>query len=208
MIISGFPGVGKSYYCKNIEYAEGACCDSDSSKFDKSEFPGNYIKHIKKQITVYNTVLVSTHLEVRKAMVDEGLRFVLVYPDRSLKEEYLERYRKRGSPQVFLDLLDKNWDVWLDTIHDQPRGNYEPYMLRSGEYLSDLVRALFTLEQEGWNDYVCGNLPMEPEKGRCKDCAFFRKALTGETSFCNRKGNRGVPMEPEDGCDKFEEKEK
>ena len=46
------------------------------------------------------------------------------------------------------------------------------------------------------------------ESGRCKDCEFFRYALSGETSFCNREDTRGVPMEPEDGCEKFEEREK
>ena len=42
-VIAGFPGVGKSYLFKgnSEQYA-----DSDSSTFDKSDFPANYMRHI------------------------------------------------------------------------------------------------------------------------------------------------------------------
>ena len=43
IIISGFPGLGKSVLYKEnkVNYS-----DSDSSKFSKKNFPENYIKHI------------------------------------------------------------------------------------------------------------------------------------------------------------------
>lgn len=48
-VYSAFPGVGKTTYfnttSKNV-------LDSDSSKFDKREFPKNYIQHIKHPVNV------------------------------------------------------------------------------------------------------------------------------------------------------------
>lgn len=51
MLVAGFPGTGKSYYCYNGDWSHYMpskfATDSDSSKFDKSNFPQNYINHIK-----------------------------------------------------------------------------------------------------------------------------------------------------------------
>ena len=45
IIVSAFPGIGKS---KLYEENKVNFSDSDSSKFDKKNFPKNYIEHIKK----------------------------------------------------------------------------------------------------------------------------------------------------------------
>lgn len=106
-IIAGFPGVGKSTLFRK----RGArlIADSDSSTFDKSDFPANYIRHIKQKLSEGYTVLVSTHNDVRNALVAEGMDFVLVYPALNCKEEYLQRYRDRGSPAAFVEMMDKKW---------------------------------------------------------------------------------------------------
>ena len=126
-VIAGFPGVGKSSFCKMYPQVS----DSDSSKFDKAEFPANYIAHIKQLIAegktilvsthkdVRNalaaegkTILVSTHKDVRDALAAEGIPFALVYPAAGLKAEYLQRYTDRGSPQPFLDLMEKQFEAF------------------------------------------------------------------------------------------------
>ena len=116
LLIAAFPGTGKSHYCSNGNYSqyipEGFCCDSDSSQFDKSQFPENYIEHIKKRIEQnYARIFISSHKEVRDALVANNLSFTLVYPDKSLKQEYLERYKKRGSHPKFVELIENNWDL-------------------------------------------------------------------------------------------------
>ena len=87
-VYSAFPGVGKTtYFNKTKLYV----LDSDSSKFDKKKFPDNYIQHIERNIQDPNVdkILVSSHKDVRDALVARGINFVLVYPDRSLKDEYI-----------------------------------------------------------------------------------------------------------------------
>lgn len=63
-IISGFPGIGKSTFAAKHE---GDVSDSDSSTFDKSDFPANYMRHIKQQVLMRKWVMVSSHDTVRAA---------------------------------------------------------------------------------------------------------------------------------------------
>lgn len=141
MLISAFPGTGKSYY---VNYGEGSgympqgfATDSDSSKFDKSGFPENYIRHIKEKISEgYARIFISSHREVRKALVENDLFFTLVYPSRELKEEYLQRYKERNSPDNFIKLLSDNWDLWLDELENQKGCNH--IVLKSGQFISNV----------------------------------------------------------------------
>lgn len=112
LIISGFPGIGKTTLFE--KYGAGVVSDSDSSKFPKDDFPANYISHIKELISNNKEiVLVSSHEVVRDALLKEGIEFVLVYPDVSLKEEYITRYKNRGSSDTFINLLSEKWDSWI-----------------------------------------------------------------------------------------------
>jgi len=100
-IISAFPGTGKSFYYKN--HAE-TTLDSDSSFFSwvetvqgkvrNPQWPENYIKYIKENIGKYEFIFVSTHKEVREALLDSCIFFYLIYPDE----------------------LDKSWDQWLKEL--------------------------------------------------------------------------------------------
>jgi hypothetical protein len=135
-VYSAFPGCGKTTYYrtsgKNV-------LDSDSSTFDKKEFPKNYLKHIKynlKNDTV-DVILVSSHKEVRDALTSKGIRYVLVYPERELKDEYIQRYKDRGNNDGFINLLDNKWDIWMDEM-DQQKGCYK-VRLKTGQYLTDVI---------------------------------------------------------------------
>jgi hypothetical protein len=139
-VFSVFPGVGKThFYNQNKENTR----DSDSSTFDKSEFPQNYIAHIKELLEDESIehILVSSHKVVRDALVEAGINFVLIKPQHNLKQEYLRRYAQRNSPQTFIDLLDRMWDEWLYEI-DGENGRYSKYTL-SGEnmYLNDVFES-------------------------------------------------------------------
>jgi len=137
LLVSGFPGIGKSYYCNKTNLK---VLDSDSSKFSKSCFPGNYIKHIKDNLGKVDIIFISTHKQVRDALVKNNLEFTLVYPDISLKEEYKQRYKKRGSNNSFLMTLDLFWDEWIKQLENQK--NCNKIVLQSNEYLSHVINKL------------------------------------------------------------------
>ena len=69
-------------------------------------------------------------------MRNRKIEYTLVYPDRSLKREYIERYKKRGSPQAFIDLMEAKWDDFIDDCENDPS---DKLVLRSGEYLKDVL---------------------------------------------------------------------
>jgi len=135
IIISAFPGCGKSHLFRNK--GDKQILDSDSSKFDKSKFPQNYIDHIKSNIGLADMILVSSHKEVRDALVDNGIEFTLVYPNKDIKDEYIQRYIDRGNEEKFVELLKKNWNIWIPELEQQ--NGCEKIELSSGQYLSDVV---------------------------------------------------------------------
>ena len=161
LVISAFPGCGKSSIFNNgeeynlvpvpfnkdllelgkIECKEGQTLvfDSDSSNFDKTHFPGNYISYIKSLLEMFDDVVifVSSHIGVREALAEAGVEYVLVYPEPYLKQQYLDRYVKRGSPDGFIKLLDEKWLEWLDSC-EKDENTISHYKLSNGQYLSDL----------------------------------------------------------------------
>lgn len=132
-VVAAWPGTGKS--TMSAKYSN--ISDLDSSYFDKASFPGNYIAQIKLQEARFGT-FVSSHLDVRNAMVEAGIDFWLVYPIRECKAEYLQRYRDRGSPQSFIELLDKNWDAWIAEC-EQQTASYK-IRLHPGQFLEEVIQ--------------------------------------------------------------------
>ena len=82
-------------------------------------------------------ILVSSHKDVRDALLKKGIPYVLVYPNREIKDEYIQRYKDRGNNDAFVELLDKNWDIWMDEMEEQ-KGCYK-VKLDSGQYLTDVI---------------------------------------------------------------------
>lgn len=136
IIVSAFPGTGKSYLTRH-NHTGLVISDSDSSRFPKDNFPANYIEHIQKRTGDVDVILVSSHKEVRDALVKAGLWFVLVYPAKDAKVEFINRYRDRKNTESFIELLNENWDTWLNEL-----GKQEGCMrieLPDGMYVSNAV---------------------------------------------------------------------
>lgn len=134
-LYSAFPGTGKSHVFNTRK--DIIVADSDSSTFDKSDFPDNYIRHIKSLIGRVDVLMISSHEDVRNALVDNQLNFTLVYPDISLKEEYLQRYTDRGSSESFINLLNLKWEEWITQCQNQKYCDH--IVLKSGEYMYDVI---------------------------------------------------------------------
>jgi hypothetical protein len=100
-------------------------------------FLENYIEHIKSNLGKADIIMVSSHKEVRDALVENEIEFTLVYPDPNIKEEYIQRYIDRGSPESFVNLLTNNWETWIDELSEQV--GCEKITLNKGQYISDVV---------------------------------------------------------------------
>lgn len=141
IIISGFPGIGKTTFVRN--HPELDVLDSDSSAFSTSpDFPQNYINHVKDRLGKVDVILLSSHKAVRNALVANNIKHFVVFPaeiddlDRyAAKAEYLRRYKDRGNSEDFINLVNSNWETWVDDII-----NTAPswYALFQGQYLEDV----------------------------------------------------------------------
>lgn len=145
-VISGFPGIGKTTAMELLRKQGLFVSDSDSSGFDRADWPNNYMNHLLSLMGEMDLVLVSSHEEVWRAMSERGIEFTMVYPDKSLKEEYLQRYKDRGSDENFIKLLDSKWDEWIDTLNDWFGSSDNKVVLQSGEYLTDALNQIVNKE--------------------------------------------------------------
>ena len=137
MIYSCFPGTGKTHHAN-----QHGVHDSDSSEFSwvskgvrHPKWPSNYIDHLWG---LSGTIFVSSHKEVRDALSVAGMEFSVIYPSSSLKDEYLQRYRDRGSPKSFVSLLSEYWEEWVVDMSKENRC-VKAVELKCGQFVSDVL---------------------------------------------------------------------
>jgi hypothetical protein len=135
-VYAGFPGVGKSTVYEDRDAYGVTILDSDSSTFDKTQFPGNYIQHIQEQTALGNLILCSSHDTVRAALVENNIPFHLVIPHSSCKMEYLQRYKDRGSPAAFINLMYDKWDQFISSCLEQE--GCTKTILQPGQFMCDV----------------------------------------------------------------------
>jgi hypothetical protein len=151
-VIAGFPGVGKTHFIspsvtKPSTISNLIFNDLDSTPFSHThgppnpEFPGNYITHIQSLLSIPNLVImVGVHDVVRDRLVENGIQFTLVYPEKGLKEEYMKRWTDRGSPKGLINKLDQMWDNFTSSCMGQKGCKH--LVLKEGQYLSDVMEGI------------------------------------------------------------------
>lgn len=138
-VIFGFPGVGKSYFKENSSLV---VMDSDSSK--EKNVPGwekSYLNRVEKSVLDVDFILMSTHDTVIKEAASQNFHInysaSILIPHLDSKGEYIERFKRRGSPEGFINLISNNWEKWIRAVMD---GAELPHnQLMPGKYLSDYV---------------------------------------------------------------------
>ena len=151
-IISAFPGIGKTTLVQiNKNYIDLESSDYKWIDIDKTlpieerkgtaktinpDFPENYIKKIIELTDMRFNVLISSHKEVREALQAQGIEYTIVLPSLDMKEEMISRYLSRGNQESFVNLLKTNYEKFVGDLSIDPN---EKIILKSGQYLSDLV---------------------------------------------------------------------
>lgn len=165
VVISAFPACGKTYAFDMLKKDGLSVLDSDSSDFSWSydynpvksdtvekyrnpNFPKNYIDHIKDNIGKVDFIFVSSHKEVRCALENSGIDYIMVYPDKDkMKAEWIGRCYIRGSGNAFCDMLIKSWAEWICEIERESITSIHrkaTYILNANQpYLYDMVRSVY-----------------------------------------------------------------
>lgn len=146
IIVSAFPACGKTYfhrlYPKNT-------LDSDSSLFSwiinefgekarNPNFPNNYIQRIKENMGKYVFIFVSSHEEVRNMLKENNLDYILVYPEKTLKQEWIERCIKRNNEDTFVTFMKTNYEMFIDNLEKETFPT--KVTLKQNQYLSDILK--------------------------------------------------------------------
>lgn len=145
IILSAFPGCGKSYLFNHQKEMNLTVLDSDSSSFSWEEdkvtrnkdFPNNYILHIKDNIGKCDIICVSSHDIVRNALKENKLNYILVFPDISSKETYMKNYKERGNDDKFLKFIDENWNKFILDMYKETFP--KKIVLFKDEYIKDII---------------------------------------------------------------------
>lgn len=144
LIICGFPGVGKTA-CEKYARVLDAESSAYSRIFDpidmtgreNKDFPTNYIDMVESEIKSdrWDIILLSSHKEVRDELKRRGIRFIAVCPQIDCLDEYMERYLRRGSSYDFMADIEKNWDLYIESMDTEDVCIH----LEKGKYLRDIL---------------------------------------------------------------------
>ena len=152
IIISGFPGTGKSVLCDGIreiyvnEIGDTILMDFESSNFGwrttpsgkrtrRSNWYTEYIDYVIKTLEVFErpnktiVAFVSSHDLVRQEMAERGMEYTIVYPSIDRKEEFIDRYRKRGNTEDFIKNVDTMFALWINGIEINPYPKCKKYKM-------------------------------------------------------------------------------
>ena len=113
MIISGFPGTGKSTMAKFSRWI-----DLESTPFERDW--ARYAKVARHMSDNGYTVMVSTHEELLAEFEKMKVSYTVIIPPTTDKDTYLHRYHMRGNSCDFIKLIDDNWYRWLTRIVEKP----------------------------------------------------------------------------------------
>lgn len=138
IIISGFPGVGKSFLGKNND----DFIDLDSSRYAGEDRWQRYKERIEDALGIYKYIFVSSHEETRDILKELGFKYYVVYPDKNLKEEYLRRYKERGSKEEFIDLMNNNFESFIDSIENNSPNEVKVKLTKSDDFLKTIIYKL------------------------------------------------------------------
>lgn len=150
MIIWAFPGMGKSYAALNNSESIFDC-DATRFKYDvnpdtnlhgfllndcsrKNQYPENYISYVNKFDNLYNYVLINCEPNIFSNFSDMRV----VYPDVSLKAEYLQRYRDRGDNDTFISYMDECFEEMVNYF-DSLSCKFKIKIKDSNKYLVDIM---------------------------------------------------------------------
>lgn len=163
-----FPGTGKSSVSQSVPDV----LDADSRLFQfigatpqmlhntaarartvpNPEYPDNYFNYIENAGSTY--VLLNCHVSLLPRIPSENL--LLIYPDISLKDEYLCRYRDRGDSESFISYMDESFADMVRAIESYPCRKLR--ITDEHTYLTDILKGDFFMNEFMTKQDLCALL--------------------------------------------------
>lgn len=156
MLIAAHAGTGKSTFarmypdkvidlvCMPYKYEdynypeESEAVKANTDADFNVNWPDNYYIAVLNHLKSGKIILIPPVFDViYKLYAADNIKYILCYPERNLKDEYEQRYIKRGNTQEFLEMFIWGWDYFIDNCEKDPYGKH--VVLKSGQYLSDVI---------------------------------------------------------------------
>jgi hypothetical protein len=138
-IIAAFCGTGKTYICQE---SAGRLIEFECWKYSNSPgFPHSIVKRIISKCGTVDGIFISTNPMVLNVLPNK-MDVILIYPDLSLKDEYISRFVSRGSSDDFISMLSKYWKQWIVEAMAHPTERH--IVLKSAEYIESVLPKLLT----------------------------------------------------------------
>lgn len=160
VLIAGFPGVGKSYFCtrkphdydndyldlqdKLFKYLKEIETSSDIKEALHPSWPLNYLHYVNSSIHHQASKKRYVFISTGARIIDDILCFkqelhyikiFLVYPSLEIREEYINRFKY--FPEYYKTALNDKYDSWVNRL-SQLEG-CEHIVLKKGQYLADFM---------------------------------------------------------------------
>ena len=101
------------------------------------EWPENYLKALIQVKEKYDYILISDEI-CDKFLKDNNFEYWWVYPRIDLKDEYMNRCRKRGNNEEFIKWYSKLWNEWIEKCKRDKLAT-KHIELQSHQYLEDIL---------------------------------------------------------------------
>lgn len=163
VIISAFPGCGKTYLAENQKNLDYTIADIDSYKFaHEVQWVCKYIDYVLSNIGKYDFILITQQDEVLMELKKRDITFVTVAPDNSLslsvkerqliKQQWFGRFILRNNSHItnlnlWLEKLEKNYDNWTNPDFFEYYKPLYHFALKQDEYLEDIIGIIGKLAQ-------------------------------------------------------------
>lgn len=154
------PAIGKTYLAEhdsNFIDIDGTVSkykynlnnqDFEKDKLNRGEIINKDYKEyginlLNKTINEGKIALISYHEYILDYLIENNIDYCLVYTDINLREEYIDRMRKRGNSEEFIYEMT-NEEAW-NNFHIKDKNDTKPkykIILKKGQYLSD-IKQLF-----------------------------------------------------------------
>lgn len=175
MIVAGYAGIGKTTFCKehtgealdlvcmpfkylNFYEVSGKCREDEGIKAH-----GDLELRVKWELYYYwaikylfqhcpeKYIIIPTVRSVMPLLDADDIPYTVVYPDVELKDEYEERYRRRGDSQNFLNVFIDGWEYMLE---DLDKYGDKQIVLKRGQYLSDVISCNTETDETAVRDFA------------------------------------------------------
>ena len=108
-------------------------------RIKKEDWLQDYMNAIEKNRDTCDYLCIVMFEEVLDELIKRQIPFVLVFPKLALKDEYLQRYMKRGNKSEWIKSMEEIFETCILNVLYGYGWYAKTYFLDSRRYLSDIL---------------------------------------------------------------------